>query len=592
MTAVEQLIIDHLDLWAAAVKRKSAAGRGASSKIDLYGIKKLRELILELAIRGLLVPQNLKDESASELLKKIAAEKAKLVREGKIKKVKSLPSTSKHGSDAEVPSGWIWTCMAALGEIAPKNEIDDDVIASFVPMPLISTRFDGRHERDPKTWAEIKKGYTHFADGDVAIAKITPCFENSKAAIFSGLHNGVGAGTTELHVVRPFGEFVSRNYLLLYLKSPQFLRVGETKMTGSAGQKRVPTEFFAFNPLPLPPLAEQHRIVAKVDDLMALCDRLEQQIDSSLSSHQTLVETLLQMLISAADHAQFASAWQRAVGHFDTLFTTEESIDQLKQAILQLAVMGKLVPQDPNNEPASELLNRITSEKAKLVKDGKIKKEKPLSLINKKDEPYGLPKGWAWARIGNATLFSEYGISAKTFEMEDGIPVLKMGDIQDGKVLLGGQKKAGRDFEGIDELMLEDGDLLYNRTNSAELVGKTGIFRGPSNLYSFASYLLRIRCSGSALTPDFLNASMNSSLFRKTQIEPHLKQQCGQANVNGTIMKNMIVPIAPIEEQKRIIAKLEELFGICDSLKNLLNRTQTIQLYLADALTEKALART
>jgi type I restriction enzyme S subunit len=167
-----------------------------------------------------------------------------------------------------------------------------------------------------------------------------------------------------------------------------------------------------------------------------------------------------------------------------------------------------------------------------------------------------------------------------------------MGYIQDVKVLLGGQKKAGRDFEGIDELMLVDGDLLYNRTNSAELVGKTGIFRGPSNFYSFASYLLRIRCSESALTADFLNASMNSTLFRKTQIEPHLKQQCGQANVNGTIMKNMIVPIAPIEEQKRIIAKLEELFGICDSLKNLLNRTQATQLYLADALTEKALART
>jgi len=239
--AAEQLITEHLDLWTAAIKRRSTAGRGSSNKIELYGIKKLRELILELAVRGLLVPQDPKDEPASELLKKIAAEKAKLVKAGKVKQGKALPTVSGDGQQA-APSGWSWTCMAGLGEISPRNDVEDDVIASFVPMPLISTRFDGRHDHEPRPWAEIKKGYTHFADGDVAIAKITPCFENSKAAIFSGLSNGVGAGTTELHVVRPYGEFVNRSYLLLYLKSPQFLRVGETKMTGSAGQKRVPTE--------------------------------------------------------------------------------------------------------------------------------------------------------------------------------------------------------------------------------------------------------------------------------------------------------------------------------------------------------------
>ena len=584
---VETLITDHLDLWTAALKRKSTAGRGSSSKVELYGIRKLRELILELAVRGLLVPQDPNDEPASELLKKIAAEKAKLVKEGRIKKGKPLPSIS--GGSQHLPSGWSWTCMAALGEISPRNEVKDDAIASFVPMPLISTRFDGRHDHESTIWAEIKKGYTHFADGDVAIAKITPCFENSKAAIFSGLHNGVGAGTTELHVVRPIGDFVSRSYLLLYLKSPPFLRVGETKMTGSAGQKRVPTEFFSFNPLPLPPLAEQHRIVAKVDELMALCDQLEQQTEASLGAHQTLVETLLSALTSAADHAQFASAWQRIASHFDTLFTTEESIAQLKQTILQLAVMGKLVPQDPNDEPACELLKKIATEKAKLVKEGKIKKEKPLSPIEESDQPFKLPRGWQWARIEKATLFSEYGISAKTYESEDGIPVLKMGDIQNGKVLLGGQKKADRDFEGINELMLEDGDLLYNRTNSAELVGKTGLFRGPSNLYSFASYLIRIRCFDSAVQPAFLNANMNSMFFRKTQIEPHLKQQCGQANVNGTIMKNMVIPVAPIKEQTRIIAKLDELMALCDQLKSRLSDAQTTQLHLADALVEQAI---
>jgi type I restriction enzyme, S subunit len=413
VSPVESLVTDHLDLWTAALKRKSTAGRGSSSKVELYGIRKLRELILELAVRGLLVPQDPNDEPASELLKKIAAEKTKLLKKGRIKKGKPLPSIA--GGSKQLPPGWSWTCMAALGEISPRNEAKDDVITSFVPMPLISTRFDGRHDHESTTWAEIKKGYTHFADGDVAIAKITPCFENSKAAIFSGLHNGIGAGTTELHVVRPIGEFVSRSYLLLYLKSPPFLRVGETKMTGSAGQKRVPTEFFSFNPLPLPPLAEQHRIVAKVDELMALCDQLEQETETSLGAHQTLVETLLSALTSAADHAQFASAWLRIAGHFDTLFTTEESIAQLKQTILQLAVMGKLVPQNPNDEPASELLKKIAAEKTKLVKEGKIKKEKSLPPIAEEEKPFELPQGWEWVSFDHIAKNERNALKAGPF---------------------------------------------------------------------------------------------------------------------------------------------------------------------------------
>ncbi len=149
----------------------------------------------------------------------------------------------------------------------------------------------------------------------------------------------------------------------------------------------------------IPPLSEQHRIVAKVDELMALCDQLEQQTEASLGAQQTLVENLLSALTSAADHAQFASAWQRIAGHFDTLFTTEESIAQLKQAILQLAVMGKLVPQDPNDEPASELLKKIAAEKAKLVKEGKIKQGKLLPPITDEQVPFQLPTGWSVARL-------------------------------------------------------------------------------------------------------------------------------------------------------------------------------------------------
>ena len=205
--------------------------------------------------------------------------------------------------------------------------------------------------------------------------------------------------------------------------------------------------------------------------------------------------------------------------------------------------MGKLVTPDPNDEPADELVKRIHAKKVKLVANGKIKKNKPLPQITEDEKPFNLPKSWRWARIGEICKSTDYGLSEKTFEISYGVPVLKIGDIQNGNVILGGQKRLSNDVKNLPELYLSYGDLLYNRTNSEELVGKTGIYEGPENEYTFASYLIRIRCIGTLLSAHYLNFVMNPPLFRQTQIVPHLKQQCGQANVNGTILKNMIVPI-------------------------------------------------
>ncbi|MGM1053589.1 MAG: restriction endonuclease subunit S, partial [Pseudomonadota bacterium] len=376
--SARELITDHLDLWTGAVTKKSTAGRGSSSgkrgKIELTGIKKLRELILELAVRGKLVDQDPDDEPASVLLARIAEEKARLVKECKIKKPKKLPEITEEEKPFELPEGWAWARLGNISQINPRNDADDEVIASFIPMPMITTSFHGEHEQEARPWGEIKKGYTHFADGDIAIAKITPCFENSKAAVFRNLKSGIGAGTTELHIARPLGETLNPFYILLCLKSPRFLSIGEQKMTGSAGQKRIPKDFFSGEPLPFPPLKEQHRIVEKVDELMALCDRLEQQIGDQLEAHEVLVETLLDTLTRSADAAEVAANWTRIAEHFNTLFITDASIDKLKQTVLQLAVMGRLVEQDPSDEPASVLLEKIAEEKARLVKEGKIKK--------------------------------------------------------------------------------------------------------------------------------------------------------------------------------------------------------------------------
>ncbi len=240
----------------------------------------LREAVLQLAVRGRLVSQDCNEEPAAVLLEHIAKERARLARAKKIGKQKPVPQLDHSATAVELPSGWTWACTAALGILNPRNVAEDDAMVSFCPMPAIPT--DYREQvgvaSETRRWGDIKKGYTHFSEGDVVVAKITPCFQNRKSCVMTGLEGGIGAGTTELHVVRIIANKVVPEYLLLFYKSPDFLQAGVATMTGTAGQQRVPREYFAYTSLPLPPLAEQYRIVAKADELMGLIDRLEQHL--------------------------------------------------------------------------------------------------------------------------------------------------------------------------------------------------------------------------------------------------------------------------------------------------------------------------
>ncbi|MGB5956458.1 restriction endonuclease subunit S [Pseudomonas sp.] len=547
------------------------------------GIKKLRELILELAVRGKLVPQDPSDEPASELLKRIAEEKARLVAQGKIKKQKPLAGVEEAALPFELPEAWVW---ARLGEITnfgtttKKDEIPDDAwvldledIEKDTSRLLQKARFYERNSLSDKN---------SFAKGDVLYGKLRPYLNKILVAEDDGFC------TTEILPFRCHGPFVA-HYFMVALKSPYFLSYVNAKSYGMK-MPRLGTEDGRQALFPLPPLAEQHRIVAKVDELMALCDRLEARQADADSAHFQLVQALLGSLTQASDAEDFAQSWQRLSKQFHTLFTTDSSIDALKQTLLQLAVMGKLLPQDSRDEPASELLKRVSEEKARLVAEGKLKKQKPLGDIAISDIPFDVPDNWAWSRIGEISLNTEYGLSEKTFDLQDGVPVLKMGDIQEGRVLLGGQMAVSKNTEGLPGLYLETEDLLYNRTNSAELVGKTGVFLGQTGEYSFASYLIRIRCLKELFSPLYLNISMNAPGFRETQINPHLKQQCGQANVNGTIMKNMLVSVPPLPEQHRIVAKVDQLMALCEQLKTRLNQALQVHEHLANALVEQAVA--
>jgi type I restriction enzyme S subunit len=261
-------------------------------------IKILRQTILNLAVRGKLVAQDASDEPASELLKRIAAQKARLVKAGEIGPMKSVPALDGADLPFSIPQGWAWAQLSTIGIVSPRVRAEDSAPSSFVSMFMIAAELGVPHTHEVRKWGEVKKGYTTFAEGDVGLAKITPCFENGKSTVFRGLAGGIGAGTTELHVVRPI--FAEPAYILLFLKSPTFIERGIPKMTGTAGQKRVPTEYFSASPFPLPPLTEQHRIVARVDALMALCDQLEASLAGAEATRTRLLDALLHAALEPA----------------------------------------------------------------------------------------------------------------------------------------------------------------------------------------------------------------------------------------------------------------------------------------------------
>ena len=248
---------------------------------------KLRKSILQEAIQGKLVPQIAEEGSAQELLERIKEEKRKLVKEGKLRKSALNDSAIFRGDDNKyyekigkkcvditeeipfpIPAKWQWVRIRDVFQLNPKNEADDETLAAFIPMEKISAGYKSDFTFDLVKWGNIKKGFTHFANGDVAFAKITPCFQNRKSAIFHDLPNGIGAGTTELKVLRPYGNTIDRWYLLYFLESPYF--IDEATFKGTANQQRIVVGYLENKPFPLPPRKEQQRIVENIEQLMQL----------------------------------------------------------------------------------------------------------------------------------------------------------------------------------------------------------------------------------------------------------------------------------------------------------------------------------
>ena len=340
--------------------------------------------------------------------------------------------------------------------------------------------------------------------------------------------------------------------------------------------------------VPLAPLAEQHRIVAKVDELMALCDQLENQHNNAAEAHEKLITHLLGTLTQSQNAEDFNTQWQLISKHFDTLFTTEASIDNLKQTLLQLAVMGKLVPQDPNDEPASELLKRIQAEKAKLIAEGKIKKDKPLAAITEEEKQFDLPVGWESVRLNE--LLSKIGagstpLGGKQVYATTGIPFLRSQNVWNEGLRLNDvayiipethQKMLGTHVSSF--------DLLFNITGAS--IGRCAIVHDNFDTGNVSQHVVIIR-SVSREIVRFLHFVLISNYIQQKVMDV----QVGVSREGLSIGKlgQFIIPIPSLSEQLRIVRKVEELMAICDQLKSQITSANQLQQKLADVMVEQAI---
>ncbi|MFQ2312541.1 restriction endonuclease subunit S [Aeromonas dhakensis] len=589
--AIENMITDHLDLWTAAVRPKSSAGRGSNSKLELTGIKKLRELILELAVRGKLVPQDPSDEPASVLLERIAIEKAQLVKEGKIKKPKALPEISEEDKPFELPEGWVITRLGEIGIWAtgngfPTNEQGlEDLEILFCKVSDMN--LDGNERFILKTMNTVSENTArriklnlHKA-GTVIFPKIGGAVATNKRRIITKAtaidNNCLG--------ITPCSE-VASDYLFLLLTS-----IDMTKYQVGTSVPALSQGTLELIPIGIPSIDEQHRIVAKVDELMALCDQLEQRSESQLAAHQTLVETLLATLTDSTDADELAQNWARLSTHFDTLFTTEASIDALKQTILQLAVMGKLVPQDPCDEPASALLERIAAEKARLVKEKKIKKEKPLPAISENEKPFELPQGWAWCRFEDIVDIQS-GITKGRKLINRAlttVPYLSVANVQRGYVDVTGIKSVELPIDEVEKYQVLTGDLLITEGGDWDKVGRTAIWADEMPYVAHQNHVFKarkfLREQDESWLEMFLNGPSARDYFAGSS-----KQTTNLASINKTQLRGCLIAVPPKNEKSCIVAKVDELMALCEQLKSRLQTSQQTQLALAESLVEGALA--
>ena len=518
--------------------------------------KQLKNSILQWAIQGKLVPQDPNDEPASVLLERIREEKARLVKEKKIKKDKNesiifrgddnshyekfADGTIKCIDDEipfEIPQSWCWVRFGSLVIHNPQVTADDEANAAFMPMTLIDAGYGSSYTYETKKWGTIKTGFTKIATGDIAYAKITPCFQNRKSFILGEVPGGVAAATTELNVIRTYAGTLDGWYILYFLKSEYFIK--EARYKGTAGQQRVLSDYVQNKLVPLPPLNEQKRIVQKIQEALPI--------------------------------VRIYGKSQEALDKLNA-----DIFDKLKKSVLQEAIQGRLVPQDPNDESASVLLERIKAEKAKLFTEGKLKKKDLVDSVIFKGEdnkyyetidgvtecideeiPYDLPSNWAWTRLGNIakmTIGKTPARGDQRYWSNGEYSWVSISDMKDLGVISATKER-------ISAIAVKE--LMGNISPKGSLLMSFKLTVGRTSLLDMDAYHNEAIVTVLPLI-DECNTFRNY-LFRTLpllSVAGDSKDAIKGKTLNSQSLSRLLIPLPPMSEQERIVQELQRVTSL------------------------------
>jgi type I restriction enzyme S subunit len=540
------------------------------------GVAKLRELILTLAVQGKLVPQDPADEPASVLLQKIRAEKDRLIAEGKIKRDKALAEIGEEEMPFELPAGWEWVRIPEvthnLGQGEPTGAFSYIDVASVDNLKgCVASAIQVLEAADAPSRAR-----KNVALGTVIYSTIRPYLKN--IAVIERDYSPRAIASTAFAVMHPHSGVVPQ-YLLHYLRSQPFTDYVNSKAVGIAYPAINDANFFQ-GLIALPPEAEQSRIVARVEALMRLCDALEAKGQLEAAQHAQLVSTLLGTLTASTTPEELADNWQRVAQHFDLLLDRPEAIDALEQTLLQLAVRGLLAPQDPTDEPASALLQKIRAEKDRLIATGQIKLDKPLPPITDEEKPFALPVGWEWVRLDAVFRVITDGDHLPPPVAAEGIAFLTIGNISAGRLNFAGCRLVPKDyFDALAEYRRpQEGDILYTVVGAS--YGRAVVV--DSDRAFCVQRHIGILKPSIHMSLQYLSYLLSSQLIY-TQATRSLTGTA-QPTVGIRPLRNFLAPLPPLAEQSRIDTRVTALRRLCADLRQRLAERQSVQARLAEAL--------
>lgn len=533
MTDIASLVADNIHIWTGAIQRKSSAGRGGSKRISLYGIERLRALIYDLAATGRLVSGD-------------------------------TVAPVKLGSHVEL----------VMGQAPPGNACNTDGDGTV----FVKTGEFGPLYPEVREWTT--KPLKMAKSGDVLICVVGATIGKLNLAIDCAIGRSVAA-------IRP-KQTLETTYLY-YALMPFTLRLRRSAR-GSAQGVIGKAELNAVS-MRVPPLAEQRRIVAKVDELMALCDALERESADAMAAHQAMVEALLATLVNSADAVDLARQWARLESHFDTLFTTDASIDALKQTILDLALRGALEPPLETNEASRSTVALASKAKRAISESESLRRRAPVKRGKLARPEDSFPSHWTFTEFDSVFVSVSGVTKGQKVAQREAIetPYLRVANVQRGQLDLGEMKTITVKHSDFERYQLRDGDVLMTEGGDWDKLGRAAIWRDEVPNCIHQNHVFRLRFEQSAILPEWVVLFVNSPLGRE-YFSRAAKQTTNLASINMTQLRSCPIPIPTYAEQRCIVAKVDALMALCDALKARLADAAQTECLLADAITERAAA--